>query len=368
MGLAILSSVQRDLGSCGLVGRVARLCAAAFLGAAATVAVTAGVPGQGALPLAHAAETPCRNDQVTVVVAGQGTGCATAGTTGWDALVEAGFSVTPVSRFPGMICRIGGAPASADCSDAPPVDAYWAYYHAPLGGSWNYSQLGAAAYTTQAGTVEGWAFGAGAQPGAVPERKASANTGGGHSGTSHTEEGTDPLSMLPPADGGADDNGDTGARPAPSTGANGRGQNGSDSDAERGADRDGRNDEDRGSRGTERDGERNGSEGKDADKNRDRDGDTADKGSSDSKDGKDADKNRDKDSAKDSDGVASPSAQAAESGGNNPDAAAMASNKEEGNGWLPVVGVLAVILALAGAGVAVAKRRRVQDSAHGGEF
>jgi len=77
---------------------------------------------------------------------------------GLVALREAGFDVRGVARFPGFVCRINSAPASATCLDTPPPDAYWSYWTAPRGGAWAYSDTGAASRTPAAGSVEGWSF------------------------------------------------------------------------------------------------------------------------------------------------------------------------------------------------------------------
>lgn len=164
------SAVDRTDGS-GFTSTSLRRWAVALAACCAYLSPVAGQysPSPISLPTAHAEASPCGTEQVTVVVKGQGTGCASAGVTGRQALEEAGFSVTPVAKFPGMICRIGGVPDNTDCNDAPPADSYWAYYHAPLGGDWSYSTRGAGDSTTRVSTVEGWAFGAGEEPGSVPE-------------------------------------------------------------------------------------------------------------------------------------------------------------------------------------------------------
>ena len=140
--------------------------------AAGTVAAAAslGVPA----PQASAAPTPCKVTEVTVIVVGQKTGCARAGLTGARALEDAGFQVTRVQTQPGFICRINGAPANDPCVRTPPASAYWSYWHAPLGGQWTYSQWGADNRTAPAGTVEAWAFGDSARPGAVPDAPVAA--------------------------------------------------------------------------------------------------------------------------------------------------------------------------------------------------
>lgn len=84
---------------------------------------------------------------------------------GLAALAAVGFSYEFVPGQPGFVCRIDGLP---DPCNGAPVDAYWSYWHAPAGGSWQYSSLGAGYRDPAPGTVEGWAFGAGEQPGVSP--------------------------------------------------------------------------------------------------------------------------------------------------------------------------------------------------------
>lgn len=116
-------------------------------------------------------------DGVTVVVDFRGLGggvqqgCAPGSpATGVAALTAAGFGYTYASRQPGFVCRINSKPgADTDkCVNTSPASAYWSYWHAPAGGSWSYSNQGAATYAPARGTVEGWAFGAGEQPGMAP--------------------------------------------------------------------------------------------------------------------------------------------------------------------------------------------------------
>lgn len=87
--------------------------------------------------------------------------------TGLAALQGAGFAVTGTARFGlAFVCRINGlpTPAADACFSTPPPTAFWAYWHAPAGGSWSFSTVGAASYNPAPGTVEGWAFGANAAP------------------------------------------------------------------------------------------------------------------------------------------------------------------------------------------------------------
>jgi hypothetical protein len=95
------------------------------------------------------------------------TGCAPGDpTSGANALKAAGFSVTPVVGKP-FVCQINATPNSS-CSNIPPADAYWAYFHAKRGGSWDYSSQGAWSSNPAPGSVEGWRFGDGARPTTQP--------------------------------------------------------------------------------------------------------------------------------------------------------------------------------------------------------
>jgi hypothetical protein len=111
---------------------------------------------------------------VTVVVdfgslGGVQVGCAAGDPgSGLTALHAAGFATTGTQKDgPAFVCRINGAPASDPCVLTPPSSAYWSYWHADRG-AWAYSSLGAASYDPAPGSVEGWAFGAGARPGIAP--------------------------------------------------------------------------------------------------------------------------------------------------------------------------------------------------------
>jgi hypothetical protein len=87
--------------------------------------------------------------------------------TGLQALQDAGFQITGTQRWGlAFVCRIDGLPTPAvePCVTTPPASAYWSYWHAPAGGTWSYSTLGAISHDPAPGTVEGWAFGAGSPP------------------------------------------------------------------------------------------------------------------------------------------------------------------------------------------------------------
>ena len=110
---------------------------------------------------------------VTVVVdtgSSTSTKCASGDpSSAMKALTGAGYSVTYPQQFPGsVVCRINGFPESDPCVRMPPADAYWAFFHAKRGGSWSYSQSGAASFDPAPGTVVGFRFGSGQQPRVAP--------------------------------------------------------------------------------------------------------------------------------------------------------------------------------------------------------
>jgi hypothetical protein len=92
--------------------------------------------------------------------------------TGIAALKQAGFPVTGTAQFGlAFVCRIKGLPTKAAqaCITTPPVNAFWAYYHALAGATtWSFSSQGASSYQPPQGSIDAWAFGASAQPGKSP--------------------------------------------------------------------------------------------------------------------------------------------------------------------------------------------------------
>lgn len=117
---------------------------------------------------------------VTVVVDHQDLGggvvvrCAqdfpASGGTGLLALQLAGFTPAgTVKDGAAFVCRINNRPAADEdlqvggqayresCIATPPDGAFWSYWHAPAGGSWTFSQLGAAR-SVKPGGYEGWSF------------------------------------------------------------------------------------------------------------------------------------------------------------------------------------------------------------------
>ncbi len=110
---------------------------------------------------------------VTVVVDKGGsisTRCASGDpSSALGALKSAGFTVKPTIPYgDSVICRINDYPSSDQCMRMPPGNAYWAFFHAKRGGSWVYSSSGVASYNPAPGSVVGFRFGSGQQPGIAP--------------------------------------------------------------------------------------------------------------------------------------------------------------------------------------------------------
>ena len=153
-----------------------RLTASALAGAMAVVGCVGAVVI--AAPVAAIDGACPTSDGVTVIVDASAIGgtvsqrCAPdRPTSGLDALRRAGFSWSPVSSQPAMVCRIDSrpAPSAQSCSSSPPANAYWGYFRANRGGDWKYSSVGAASAPISGG-VEGWVFLTGGQrpPGIKP--------------------------------------------------------------------------------------------------------------------------------------------------------------------------------------------------------
>jgi len=184
-------------GTSGLVGR------AAGSGAAVLAALLLG--GQVAAASAGAVDSSagspgfCPDDDgVTVVVDFQDLGgttlvrCAPGSQTrtGLQALRDAGFQVDGVQRWgEGFVCRIESRPSATErlrvqgaedyreaCVDTPPASAFWGYWQAEEGGSWQYSQTGVKNSAAAPGSFQGWSFSLNARgnaapaPGVAPER------------------------------------------------------------------------------------------------------------------------------------------------------------------------------------------------------
>lgn len=120
----------------------------------------------------------CSNNGVHVVVdfgalgGGVQTGCARTTTriTADRAFPAAGFQLSYVSKYPGAVCRVSGKPASEQCVEMPPRDAYWGLF-ASRGGGWAYSQAGVGSTRLQPGDSVAFAWqdsGSMRRPGVAP--------------------------------------------------------------------------------------------------------------------------------------------------------------------------------------------------------
>lgn len=92
--------------------------------------------------------------------------CATEFPTGDQALLNSGHTV---EKKGSMVCRVDDHPDRCHIT----FDAYWSYWQSsrqPDGsyGEWKYATVGAASYQPKAGDAEGWAFGPGEPPTALP--------------------------------------------------------------------------------------------------------------------------------------------------------------------------------------------------------
>lgn len=150
---------------------------------------------------AQAASGACTSDKgVTVVVdygplgGGVDIRCAAnADGSGLSALHAAGFSTQgTIKDGPGVVCRINHRPSAAQekCQTTPPRSAYWHYWHASNGGSWAYSQSGAANRRVSQGGFEGWTF-TSAKPGVRPVRSGGSGAdAAGASGSAGSADGS----------------------------------------------------------------------------------------------------------------------------------------------------------------------------------
>lgn len=142
----------------------------------------AGAVGGAAPAQAAGHDGYCTTDTgVTVVIDFQDLGggvvirCASSipsGGTGVDALKAAGISYEGVRRWgDAFICRLYAKPSASQdldvsskpgyreqCIDTPPASAYWGYWHASNGGSWQYSSYGVKNRRATPGGFEGWSF------------------------------------------------------------------------------------------------------------------------------------------------------------------------------------------------------------------
>jgi hypothetical protein len=158
--------------------------ASASAGASAGASASAGA-GAGAAAMAmarsgYAGACSTMSSGVTLVVdftamnAGVIVTCVSGDpASGWEALTAVYTVVGSQQSGGALVCRINNQPAADPCVRNPPLTAYWSYWHADRGGTWQYSSLGAASYDPRPATVEGWAFGAGTAPAVAPPAAAA---------------------------------------------------------------------------------------------------------------------------------------------------------------------------------------------------
>ena len=71
----------------------------------------------------------------------------------------AGFTLDYVQSQQGFVCRVDGQPASEDCQDTPPGNAYWGLFWSDADpASWVYSSEGVGSLDLPAGSSIGWRF------------------------------------------------------------------------------------------------------------------------------------------------------------------------------------------------------------------
>ena len=211
--------------------RLVRLVAAALL-AAATGTV---------LPTGPAEAAACSSDTgVTVVVdfskvgGGIATTCVADG--GGDSaasLLDVDHALTRDQQYPGVVCRIDGAPGDAECATMPPANAYWGLFWSDGHGGWTYSSEGVDNLNVPEGGSVGMAWqdgGTNDPPGAAPPQHSSASPssspssssgGGSHTGgrRSGSHPGTTPAAPTSSAGGVSASPSGTPASAASSTGA-----------------------------------------------------------------------------------------------------------------------------------------------------
>lgn len=183
--------------------------------------LTLAVGGLLAAPAAPASAAACSGTSGVTVVVNSTAYCAPGDPASGMAALQAVASVVQVQSQPGFVCRVDGVPAADPCVRTPPTTAYWSYWHAQPGGTWQYSNVGAASYDPAPGSVEGWSFGSGGRPGIdPPPAPAPAPPASSASPTQPAP------SAAPPATGGGSGGGSAsngGSAPAPAATSGGGG-------------------------------------------------------------------------------------------------------------------------------------------------
>lgn len=200
-----------------LTRSLGRLVAAATLAAAASAV----------LPAAPASAAACKTAAgVSVVVDFQelGGGVRSAcvagggGDSASDLFPAAGFSLSYVSRQPGFVCRVDGAPADASCVNAPPADAYWGLWWSDgESGEWTYASSGVGGQTVPDGGYVAFSWNGSSSrstPGLAPVPHPARPAGGATDPASTDPASTDPSTT----DSSPDAEADVTAEPDPAVG------------------------------------------------------------------------------------------------------------------------------------------------------
>jgi hypothetical protein len=198
---------------------VPRLFAALFLAGVGIVPV-AGPP---------AAATGSSDSGVSVVVdfskvgGGVVTTCVEGG--GGDSaaqLLEVDHALTRDQAYPGVVCKIDGAPADAECRNMPPANAYWGLFWSDGHGGWKYSSQGVDSLDVPAGGSVGMAWqdgGTNDVPGAAPPQHSSSQPSSSPSSQPSSSPSSKPAGGGAGSGGGASSGGGTGSGSDSATGA-----------------------------------------------------------------------------------------------------------------------------------------------------
>lgn len=169
--------------------------------AAALVALATGAAALTGLAVAPATATSgyCTGAGVNVLVDPGALGggliraCAPQGAGGsaWNAFEQAGVSLTPVQRYPGAVCRVDGRPADAGCVNMPPADAYWGFFTS-RGQGWTYASVGPDSYRVANGDTIAFAWQASSS-----KRAPAAAPATPHRAQTSSQQSSQPSSQAP---------------------------------------------------------------------------------------------------------------------------------------------------------------------------
>ena len=120
----------------------------------------------------------------------------------------------------GFVCAIDGRPATGCATNPSSGTAYWSYWHAAPGGSWEYSQVGAGGFRLSAPcSIEGWVWSS--SPATATPPRVSPGSLDCDPPRPAAPAPTSPAPAAPTGGGGSAGAGVAGTVPAGGTGANG---------------------------------------------------------------------------------------------------------------------------------------------------